>query len=132
MEKMIERFETLKARYISMLNEEKNLLCNGETGKAIMLREKIEGFESALELMGLKVNRGKGDITLGGSGLTLSKLWVTGVIAKLCESRIAVRNFFGEWAEADPLKLLWDKKRGLIFIEPGAKIVKEGPAGDRI
>lgn len=131
MEKFIERFETLKARYISMLNWEKSLLAKGESEKAVMAREQIMGFESALELMGLKVNRGKGDITLGGSGLTLSKLWVIGVIAKICESRIAVRNFFGEWAEADPLKLSWDEKHGLIFIEPGTKTVK-GPEGCRI
>lgn len=131
MEKFIERFETIKARYISMLNWEKSLLAKGESEKAVMAREQIMGFESALELMGLKVNRGKGDITLGGSGLTLSKLWVIGVIAKICESRIAVRNFFGEWAEADPLKLSWDEKHRLIFIESGAKTVK-GPEGCRI
>ena len=31
MEKFIERFETLKARYISMLNWEKSLLAKGES-----------------------------------------------------------------------------------------------------
>ena len=131
MKNVMGRLKKLKARYISMLNREKSLLAKCEIGNAIMLREKIEGFESALGLMGIYADENEATITLAGTELTLLNLWTMGLVAKICESRIAVRNFFGEWAEADPLKLSWDEKHGLIYIEPGAKTV-EGPEGGRI
>lgn len=131
MNRIADRIELIQHQYITMLNLERSWSVQGEASKAQMIHDQITGFESALDLVGLDTDRDKGTVTLGEKGLTVSKLWISGVLGHFCESEIVVRNVFGEWAEADPLKLSWDEKRRLIFIESGAKTVK-GPEGGRI
>lgn len=131
MNRIADRIELIQHVYITMLNLERSWSVQREASKAQMIHDQITGFESALDLVGLDTDRDKGTVTLGEKELTVSKLWISGVLGHFCESGIVVRNVFGEWAEADPLKLSWDEKHRLIFIESGAKTVK-GPEGGRI